>query len=269
LRVSDQNNFINFCSGKIITNGLQTQGGSCNPIVMGDIPAKGRMISAVFTNPKNGQNIQANTDFTISVRINNLAAGTFTDPDSTYYSAPQQVNGGGIIIGHTHVTVQDMGNNLNPENPPDAAQFAFFKGINDAGNGAGLLSAAVDGGLPAGNYRVCSMTSASNHQPVTMPVAQRGAQDDCVRFTVGGNGGNGGGNNGGQNGGNNGGQNGGNNGGQNGGNNGGQNGGNNGGQNGGNNGGNGGNNGGNGGNNGGNGGGQNGGNNGGNNGGKS
>jgi hypothetical protein len=44
----------------------------------------------------------------------------------------------------------------------------------------------VTGGLPAGNYRVCSMTSSSNHQPVLMPVAQRGAQDDCQKFTVGG-----------------------------------------------------------------------------------
>ena len=35
------------------------------------------------------------------------------------------------------------------------------------------------------------MTSASNHQPAVMPVAQRGAQDDCTKFTVGqtGNGG--------------------------------------------------------------------------------
>jgi len=29
------------------------------------------------------------------------------------------------------------------------------------------------------------MTAAANHQPVIMPVAQRGAQDDCVRFSVG------------------------------------------------------------------------------------
>ena len=35
------------------------------------------------------------------------------------------------------------------------------------------------------------MNSASNHQPVLMPIAQRGAQDDCTKFTIGqGNGGN-------------------------------------------------------------------------------
>lgn len=153
---------------------------------MGKMPAQAKMISAVFTNPQNGDNVAANTDFTISVQMANLAAGTFTNPDSTYYSAPQDLDSTGAIIGHTHVVVQDTGNSLNPTAALDATQFAFFKGINDAGNGKGLLSADVAGGLPAGNYRACSMTGAANHQPVLMPVAQRGAQDDCVRFTVGG-----------------------------------------------------------------------------------
>jgi len=114
-----------------------------------------------------------------------LQAGSFTNPDSTYYTAPQQLNGQGLIIGHTHVTVQDMGGTLNPSQPLDATKFAFFKGINDDGNGNGLLKATVTGGLPAGMYRVCTLTGASNHQPVLMPVAQRGAQDDCQKFTVG------------------------------------------------------------------------------------
>ena len=68
--------------------------------------------------------------------------------------------------------------------PPPAGVFAFFKGINTAQDAQGILSADVTGGLPAGKYRVCTLSSASNHQPVLMPVAQRGAQDDCQRFTV-------------------------------------------------------------------------------------
>ena len=60
----------------------------------------------------------------------------------------------------------------------------FFKGINDAGNGKGLITTVVRGGLPKGDYRVYTMTSASNHHPVLMPVAQRGAQDDCQKFRV-------------------------------------------------------------------------------------
>ncbi|KAL6409390.1 hypothetical protein AUP68_05764 [Ilyonectria robusta] len=154
------------------------------------------MVSTVFVSPQNGDDVQENTDFDISVQTSGLSAGTFTNAQTTYYSAPQDLDGGGQIIGHTHVTVQDTGNSLNPTNALDATQFAFFKGINDAGNGQGLLTATVTGGLPAGNYRICSMSSAANHQPVLMPVAQRGAQDDCIRVTVGAGGGNNNANNG-------------------------------------------------------------------------
>ncbi|EEU47326.1 uncharacterized protein NECHADRAFT_7259, partial [Fusarium vanettenii 77-13-4] len=175
----DDANFINFCNGQTLTNGEQNRDGSCNGIPMGKIPSANNMVSSVFTTPQNGDDIQANQDFDISVQMINFAPGSFTNATSTYYAAPQDLDGGGNIIGHTHITVQDTGNSLNPTTPLDPTQFAFFKGVNDAGNGQGLLTASVDGGLPAGNYRICTMASASNHQPVLMPVAQRGAQDDC------------------------------------------------------------------------------------------
>jgi hypothetical protein len=169
---------------------------------MGKIPATNKMVSTVITNPKNLDTITEKQTFNVAVSIANMALGSFTNAQETYYSAPQDLDGGGNIIGHTHVTIQDVGNSLNPTKPLDATQFAFFKGINDAGDGNGDLTAEVTGGLPAGNYRVCTMSGASNHQPVLMPVAQRGAQDDCRYFTVaaagaGGNNNNNGGNNGG------------------------------------------------------------------------
>jgi hypothetical protein len=182
---SDTSNFINTCVGQTLTNGLQNTAGSCNGIPMGQIPSIDNMISSVFTNPQDGDTIAATTDFTVSIQTTGLTAGTFTNPDNTYYAAPQGLDGGGQIIGHTHVVIQDVGSSSNPTTPLDPKQFAFFKGINDAGNGNGLLSADVAGGLPAGNYRLCSMSSSANHQPVLMPVAQRGPQDDCVRFKVG------------------------------------------------------------------------------------
>lgn len=155
---------------------------------MGDIPAKTNMISTIITNPQQGgAEVPSDTTFNITLQVANLVAGSFTNADSTYYAAPQFLSGGNIV-GHTHVTCQDLGANLNPSQPPDPTQFAFFKGINDAGNGDGLLAAEVTGGLPAGNYRCCSLTAASNHQPVLMPVAQRGSQDDCTKFVVSGNG---------------------------------------------------------------------------------
>ncbi|KAK0713853.1 hypothetical protein B0T26DRAFT_678134 [Lasiosphaeria miniovina] len=186
--LTSNNNFINFCKGKTLTNGFQNTAGSCNGIVMGQIPAKSNMVTCVITNPQNGASVESGQTFNITVQVLNLNPGSFTNAAATYYAAPQVVNPNGNVEGHTHVTVQDTGSNLNPTQPMDPTVFAFFKGINDKGNGAGTLSAVVTGGLPAGNYRVCTLTSASNHQPVVMPVAQRGAQDDCVRFTVTGNG---------------------------------------------------------------------------------
>ncbi|GKT88384.1 LOW QUALITY PROTEIN: ribosomal protein S17 [Colletotrichum tofieldiae] len=178
---SDKDNFINFCAGQTITNGQQITAGSCNGIPMGKIPAQKNMISAIITNPQPGTKLQASTTFNVSVQTTHLKAGVFVNPTTNYYTAPQDLDGAGDIIGHCHVTIQDIGS-MDSTTPPDPSKFAFFKGIDDAGNGKGLLQATVSGGLPAGTYRVCTMIAAANHQPVAMPVAQRGAQDDCTKF---------------------------------------------------------------------------------------
>ena len=61
-----------------MTNGLQVKSGSCNGIVMGDIPSTSNMVSTIITSPTPGQNIQANTEFTVKVTTSNLVAGSFT-----------------------------------------------------------------------------------------------------------------------------------------------------------------------------------------------
>ena len=169
--LSDPENFINFCgtSGQQLTNGTQITDGSCNGVVMGEIPSKANMISTIITFPQSGSTIPPNQPFNVSLQVSNLVAGSFTNPDTTYYSAPQTLKGG-KIVGHTHITVQSLAS-MNTNTAPDPTVFAFFKGVNDAGNGDGGLSAPVASGLPAGYYRVCTMTSASNHQPVLMPVS--------------------------------------------------------------------------------------------------
>ena len=91
-------------------------------VAMGQIPAKNNMISTIITNPKNGDVIQSGQDFQITLQVRNLQAGFFTNAFATYYSAPQKLNAQGIIIGHTHVTVQDLGASLNPTTPPDPTQ---------------------------------------------------------------------------------------------------------------------------------------------------
>ncbi|KAJ3009572.1 hypothetical protein NUW54_g2739 [Trametes sanguinea] len=61
--------------------------------------------------------------------------------------------------------------------------FAFFKGLNDPAKN-GILSVEVAGGLPKGTYRLASINTAANHQPALVAIAQHGALDDMVYFTV-------------------------------------------------------------------------------------
>jgi len=175
------NNFIGFCVGKTITNGLQVKQGSCNPVPMGDIPTVNNMPSAKFNFPKNFDTLTPDTPFTISLQVRNLVSGTFTNAANTYYAAPQQLVNG-VIQGHSHVTVQLM-SSLKSTEPLDPKVFAFFKGLN-AASPNGVLTADVTKGLPAGVYRLSSINSAGNHQEVLGPVAQRGSFNDVVYFTV-------------------------------------------------------------------------------------
>lgn len=181
-RPSDDANFINFCSGKTITNGQMINDSTCNPVVMGDLPSASNMVSVVITSPQHGDVLGVEEDFTIKVATKNLHTGAFTNPFGTYYAAPQQLDEDGLIIGHTHLTVQSIGD-FKSTTPPNPEEFAWFAGVKEKAVD-GVLSAKVAGGLPAGVYRLCTLVAAANHQPVMMPTAQRGAQDDCVRFEV-------------------------------------------------------------------------------------
>jgi len=180
--LTSNNNFINFCAGKVITNGQQITTGSCNPIPMGDIIPKANMPSCKFVSPKNQDVIPANQSFVVTMNINNMQAGVFTNAQKTYYMAPQQLNGQGILIGHSHFVIQAMGAFTDPT-ILDPATFAFFKGIDNAAVN-GQLTANVTAGLSPGNYRLASINTDSNHAPALPAVAQHGWLDDIVYFTV-------------------------------------------------------------------------------------
>jgi len=194
------NNFINFCFGKTLTNGLQVKGGSCNSVPMGDIPSTAKMPSSKFISPVNLDTIPANKAFTIQMAVKNLDTGNFVNPNTNYFGAPQQLNAQGVIIAHSHVVIEQI-DSLKSTKVTDPNKFAFFQGLNAPAKN-GVLSATVTGGLPAGIYKISSINTSANHSPVVGPVAQRGAFDDLIYITVGGNGGNTGGNAGGNTGGN-------------------------------------------------------------------
>jgi hypothetical protein len=65
------------------------------------------MTSTIIISPQHNQNIVgAKKDFNVVIAVANLATGQFTNPANTYYSAPQQLNGQGVILGHSHITIQ-------------------------------------------------------------------------------------------------------------------------------------------------------------------
>ncbi|KAI0337685.1 hypothetical protein BDW22DRAFT_1383310 [Trametopsis cervina] len=177
------NNFINFCAttGQPITNGQQIKTGSCNPAPMGQIPAATKLVAAKFQNPANLQVVQANKDFNIDLAITNMQLGVFVNATSKFMSAPQQLNGAGEIIGHTHVVIDLARPSWTDTTVLDGSKFTFFKGINTPAKN-GVVSVTVPGGVDVGCYRLASINTASNHQPVLMPVAQHASTDDVVYF---------------------------------------------------------------------------------------
>lgn len=187
--LTSTNNFINFCLTQPnlpLTNGQQVTTGSCNQTPMGVIVATSNMPSSKFTFPTNGATIAANQAFTISMAINNLETGNFVNAQSNYYAAPAQVNSNGVLIGHSHVVVEQL-DSLDQTTPTNPNKFLFFKGLNEAAAN-GVLTADVTAGLPAGVYRLASINTAANHQPALVAVAQHGSLDDQVYFTVSDNG---------------------------------------------------------------------------------
>lgn len=187
--LTSSNNFINFCltvPNLPITNGKQISAGSCNPAPMGIIPSSSNMPSAKFVNPPNMGTIKANTAFTVQMAIQGMETGFFVNAQTNYFAAPQQVNGQGQVQGHSHVVIELL-SAIDQTKPTDPTKFAFFKGLNNkAANG--VLTADVSKGLPAGVYRMSSINTAANHQPVLVPVAQHGSLDDGSYFFVTGDG---------------------------------------------------------------------------------
>ncbi len=123
------------------------------------------MPSSKFQVPANGDTIQANTAFTVTMAIKNIETGNFVNAQENYFAAPQQLNGQGQvghfsfffvsrclsavqIIGHSHVVIEQL-DSLTQTTPTNPKNFAFFKGINGAAQN-GLVTADVTNGLPAG-----------------------------------------------------------------------------------------------------------------------
>ena len=145
---------------------------------MGLIPSSDNMPSSKFVSPTNFGVVKANQNFTIQMAIENLESGNFVNPDASYFAAPQQLNPQGQITGHSHFVIQKI-TDFNQTTVVNAKTFAFFTAVNSPAVN-GIVSEVVTGGLPPGNYKLSSINTAANHQPVLVPIAQHGALDDTI-----------------------------------------------------------------------------------------
>jgi hypothetical protein len=183
--LTSSNNFINFCAlfpNLPLTNGQQVTTGSCNNAPIGIIPSTSNIPSGKFSSPPNFGTIKADTSFDITMNVQNIEMGFFTNAKETYYAAPQTLNTAGQIKGHSHFVIEAI-QSLADTTPTDPLTFVFFQGVNTAAvNGA--ISITVTAGVPSGVYRCCSINAAANHQPVVAPIAQHGLMDDCIYFTA-------------------------------------------------------------------------------------
>jgi len=68
---------------------------------MGDIPSRQNMVSSIIVFPEPASAVVVeNTTFAITVQMINFVAGSFTNAQATYYSAPQELSNG-KVVGHT------------------------------------------------------------------------------------------------------------------------------------------------------------------------
>jgi len=185
--LTSTNNFINFCLTQDVplTNGQQVTNGSCSPTPMGRILAKDKIPSCKFIYPKNGALLPANTTFTVKLATSNLDSGFYSNSETNYLAAPQTTNDNGVLRGHAHIVIETVPNYIS-EAPLDPAHFAFFKAMN-VGAVDGVLSVNITGGIGPGIYRLSSLTTAINHQPPLVAVAQRGSVEDAIYFRVSSN----------------------------------------------------------------------------------
>ncbi|KAG2160120.1 uncharacterized protein EDB93DRAFT_1113528 [Suillus bovinus] len=185
--LTSTNNFINFCatlSNLPITNGQQIKSGSCNPAPMGVIPSTSNMPSAKFVSPTNLAVLPADTTFQVTLAIKGIETGFFVNPETNYFAAPQQIDPtSGQIQGHAHIVIEAL-QSLTQTTPTDPTKFAYFLGLNSKADAKGQLYGNITGGLPEGTYKMSTIVSAMNHQPVLVAVAQHGSLDDQIYFTV-------------------------------------------------------------------------------------
>ncbi|KAJ3256157.1 hypothetical protein HK103_005726 [Boothiomyces macroporosus] len=178
-----------FCkqSGVGEAAGQQQQSGRmCASTVQGLLPDVNKMVSSMISQPASGATVDAAQGFDIVFKTQNLQTGFVADLEKQYLLIPQTVDPNtGFIQGHAQVSIQKI---PNAQEAVPASSVEFFQVLDTKPGANGLTTFKVN--VPAGAiktngvHRICTVSATASGQQVLMPVAQRGAQDDCIRVTV-------------------------------------------------------------------------------------
>lgn len=188
LQANAQTTFCLQAGGGDATGQQSPNGGSiCSSTQQGLLPDVKQMVSTMITSPASDENLDAQAGFTVRFTTSNLMSGFALNPETQFMLAPQTLAANGLIEGQQQLSIQALGFG---KKAPSAKTTAFFQAVNTKSDADGNTNFSID--VPAGTitttglHRICTMAASSSGQPVVMPVAQRGAQDDCIRVTISG-----------------------------------------------------------------------------------
>jgi len=182
--LTSTNNFINYCLTTNLPNteGKQGDNPSCNSAPIGVIPASTKVPSLRFQSPVNQQTVRTRQPITFQIKVSNFEPGNQVNLDTNYLTAPQTLNGAGLIKGFVTVAC-DARTSFQDTTPPRIEAPAAFQ-ASGARAQNGVVSLTIGGGLPAGTYRCTVTPYSTNGSPLITPKAQRGAMIDTVYIKV-------------------------------------------------------------------------------------
>jgi hypothetical protein len=169
------------------TGQQQPNGGIiCVNTVQGMIPDVDKMISSIITAPASEAQVNGFQGFQVQFTSINMMAGNTVNMQNQFLLVPQTLDpNNGLIQGFMQISIQNI---PNPQSAPEASQFSFFSALDTTSdaNGIGRFTVTVPPNAirTRGLHRICTVAASASGQPVIMAVAQRGAQDDCIRVTI-------------------------------------------------------------------------------------
>ena len=168
-------------------------GGSiCVSTSQGLIPLAENMISTLIIFPENGQSLGGDEGFDIVFETINLISGKSLNLKNQYLALPQTLDPQtGMIEGMQSISIQPLQSQIGNDlafNAPDANVFSFYQILNTRSDSGGKTSYTTTVKprqiKTRGLHRICTLAMSRSGMAAIMPIAQRGAQDDCIRVFI-------------------------------------------------------------------------------------